>query len=153
LYDASLGLLSGSRYVALATFLQLLRPETVADQRALRAYRGEVQGVASRLRQLFDEWVATREIEPDHSRLANVAAVNRWELMLLAERTVHLDVPRSLISNQRAVREAVIASARAYQLLANGYRFHKSEAVCDGQALLVETVDDLTALAAQLLPR
>jgi hypothetical protein len=40
----------------------------------------------------------------------------------------------------------VIASARACQLLANGYRFHKSEAICDGQALLVEAVQDLEGL-------
>jgi hypothetical protein len=38
-------------------------------------------------------------------------------------------------------------------LLANGYRFHKSEAICDGQAMLVETVDDLNGLAGQLQMR
>ena len=53
----------------------------------------------------------------------------------------------------RDVQNAVIGSARACQLLANGYRFHKSEAVCDGQALLVETVANITDLVAQLQMR
>jgi hypothetical protein len=133
-----------------ATILHLFRSQSVAEQRARRAYRAEVQMVADRLREVFDDWVATREIELDHSRLANVAAVNRWELMRLARRTDQLDAPRSLSRVQRTVHQAVVASARAYQLLANGYRFHKSEAVCDGQAMLVDTVDDMSALVTQL---
>jgi len=44
-------------------------------------------------------------------------------------------------------------NARACQLLANGYRFHKSEAVCDGQALLVETVGDIADLLTQIRTR
>src|SRR5206468_1675497 len=60
------------RAVAFATFLHLLRPQSVAEQRAIRAYRAEVQSVVDRLREAFDAWVATREVEPDHSRLANV---------------------------------------------------------------------------------
>jgi hypothetical protein len=95
---------------------------------------------------VFDDWVAMREVEPDNARLANASAVNRWELMRLAKQTERLRPPRSMNGLHRDVQAAVEASARACQLLANGYRFHKSEAVCDGQALLVETVDDLDAL-------
>jgi hypothetical protein len=53
----------------------------------------------------------------------------------------------------RDVQNALVGAARACQLLANGYRFHKSEAVCDGQALLVETVADISELVAQLQMR
>jgi len=48
------------------------------------------------------------------------------------------------------VHNAVLGSARACQLLANGYRGHKSDAVCDGQALLLESVADINALVDQL---
>jgi hypothetical protein len=126
--------------VALASFLQLLRPQTV-------------QQVASALRRVFDEWGAMREIEPDNARLANAAAVNRWELMRLAGHVEALEPPRSLVHAQRDVHNAVIGAARACQLLANGYRFHNSDAVCDGQALLVETVQDMSSLVAQLQTR
>jgi hypothetical protein len=132
------------------TILHLFRPQSVAEQRARRAYRVEVQKVADRLREVFDHWVATREREADHFRLANVAAVNRWELMRLAQRTEQLDVPRSLTRVQRSVHEVVTSSARAYQMLANGYRFHKSEAVCDGQAMLIDTVHGMNALVGDL---
>jgi hypothetical protein len=86
-------------------------------------------------------------------RLANVAAVNRWELMRLANEAELLEPPRKLGSVHRDMQEAVIGAARACQLLANGYRFYKSEAVCDGQALLVETVQNISDLAAQLQMR
>jgi hypothetical protein len=139
--------------VALATFLQLLRPQTLQEQRAQRAFNAEAQQVAARLRRVLDDWVAMREVEPDNARLANVAAVHRWELMRLARHAEELEPPRSLVSVQRDVHNAVIGAARACQLLANGYRFHKSEAVCDGQALLVETVQDIGELVAQLQMR
>jgi hypothetical protein len=170
MYDASLGLLfdffqtrplaarapipaPGSSPVALATFLQLLRPQTLQEQHAQRVFNSEVQQIASRLRRVFDDWAAMREIEPDNARLANTAAVNRWELMRLAKHAEGLAPPRSLINTQRDVHNAVIGAARACQLLANGYRFHKSEAVCDGQALLVETVQDMGELVSQLQMR
>jgi hypothetical protein len=139
--------------VALATFLQLLRPQTLREQRAQRLYRGNVQQIAERLRRVLDDWVALREIEPDNARLANAAAVNRWELIRLAKEAELLDPPRSLVGIHRDVHNALIGSARACQLLANGYRFHKSEAVCDGQALLLETVQDIEDLLSQLQMR
>jgi hypothetical protein len=139
--------------VALATFLQLLRPQSLQEQRAQRLYAAQIQQLAARLRAIFDDWGVLREIEPDNGRLANAAAVNRWELMRLAEEVERFDPPRSLFNVQRNVQSAIIGAARACQLLANGYRFHKSEAVCDGQALLVETVQDMHHLVEQLQMR
>jgi hypothetical protein len=139
--------------VALATFLQLLRPQTLQEQRAIRAYRAQVQQMADRLQAIFDEWSALREVEPDYTRLANAAAVNRWELMRMARDANQLEPPRSLSNVHRDVQNAVVGCARACQLLANGYRFHKSEAVCDGQALLLETVSDIADLLSQIQMR
>jgi hypothetical protein len=139
--------------LALGSILQLLRPQTLQEQRAQREYRTQVQYIAGRMRDAFDQWVRMREIEPDYARLANAAAVNRWELMRLASEAELLDPPRKLASVHRDVQDTVVAAARACQLLANGYRSYKSEAVCDGQALLVETVQNINALAAQLQMR
>jgi hypothetical protein len=140
-------------FLALATFLQLLRPQSLQEQRARRVFVAEVGQAAEQLRHVFDDWGAMREVEPDEMRLANAAAVNRWELMRVAKHVEELDPPRSLGSTQRDVHNALIGAARACQLLANGYRFHKSEAVCDGQALLVETLDDMNDLLSQLKMR
>ncbi len=139
--------------MALATFLQLLRPHSLQEQRDQRLYRAHAQQVADQLQRTFETWLALREVESDHTQLANAAAVNRWELMRLVKDTDHLDPPRSLVGVHRDVLNAVVGAARACQLLANGYRFHKSEAVCDGQALLVETVVDINELVGQLQMR
>src|SRR6266511_1047746 len=64
-------------------------------------------------------WVALREIEPDYARLANTAAVNRWELMRLAKQTERLQPPRIVGGTHRHILAAVTSSARACQLLAN----------------------------------
>jgi len=109
--------------------------------------------MADRVRAIFDDWGTLREVEPDNARLANAAAVNRWELMRMARDAEQLEPPRSLSSVHRDVQNAMVGCARACQLLANGYRFHKSEAVCDGQALLVETVGDIADLLTQIQTR
>ncbi len=109
--------------------------------------------MADRLQAIFEDWSALREVERDYARLANAAAVNRWELMRMARDANELEPPRSLSNVHRDVQNAVVGCARACQLLANGYRFHKSEAVCDGQALLVETVADIADLLGQIQTR
>jgi hypothetical protein len=139
--------------VALATFLQLLRPQSLQEQRAQRLYTIQVKLTADRVQAIFDDWNSLREIEPDNARLANAAAVNRWELMRLAKEVERFTPPRPLGGMQREVHSAVVASARACQLLANGYRFHKSEAVCDGQALLVESLQQVASLVEQIQMR
>ena len=136
--------------MALATFLQLLRSNSLQERRAQRLYRTEVLQIAARVQGIFDDWLLLREVEPDNAQLANAAAVNRWELMRLLKSAEALEPPRSLAGIHRDVHNALVGSARACQLLANGYRVYKSEAVCDGQALLVETLADINALVSQL---
>ncbi|MDQ3809578.1 MAG: hypothetical protein M3336_04740 [Chloroflexota bacterium] len=139
--------------MALATFLQLLRPHSLEDERAVRVYRDHAQHVTERVREVFDSWVRLREVEPEYVRLANTASVNRWALLRLADQVERLRPPRRLGGVHRDLLEAVRAAARACQLLANGYRFHKSDAICDGQALLLDTVQELETLLLQVDPR
>jgi hypothetical protein len=139
--------------VALATFLQLLRPHSLEEQRAQRLYRAEAEQISNRLRVIFDDWLSLREVESDNFQLANAAAVYRWEVMRILKETERLEPSRSMSAMHRDVQNALVGAARACQLLANGYRFHKSEADCDGQALLVETVADISELVAQLQMR
>jgi len=162
MYDAPLGLCfiiklesrdprsGAASTVALATFLHLLRPTSLQEQRAQRAYRSEVQQIASRLQSIFQDWLALREVESDNAVLANAAAVSRWELMRLARTAEELEAPRSWSGIHKDVHNAVLGAARACQLLANGYRVHKSVVVCDGQALLVDSVGEINGLVEQL---
>ena len=137
----------------MAIFLQRLRPHSLHEERAERTYRARAQQLVSRVRAVFDDWIAVREVEPDNSRLANTAAVNRWELMRLVTEVEALEPPRSLTALHREVVNAVSGAARAYQLLASGYRSHKSVAVCDGQALLLDTVNAIDDLVGRLQMR
>lgn len=139
--------------MALATFLQLLRPHSLEERRAQRLYQLAAQHLAAQMRKILDGWLELREWEADYNQLANASAVNRWELMRLAREAEELNPPRSVGSLHRDIHNAVIGAARACQLLANGYRSHKSEAVCDGQALLLETVTEVNELVAQLQMR
>jgi len=79
--------------VALATFLQLLRPHSLEGQRAQRFYRAEAERIARQVRETFDDWLALREYESDNMQLANAAAVSRWELIRLVKGAEQLDAP------------------------------------------------------------
>jgi hypothetical protein len=136
--------------VALATFLQRLRPTSLQEQRAQSLYRTEAQQFVTRVQTIFDDWLRLREIESDNGELANAAAVSRWQLMRMARSLEHLSPPRSLTGIHRAVQDALLSSARACQLLANGYRGHKADVVCDGQALLLEMVTEINGLLGRL---
>jgi hypothetical protein len=137
----------------MATFLQRLRPHSLHEPRAEGAYRTRAQQLVGRVRAIFDDWIAVREVEPDNNRLANAAAVNRWELMRLVQEAEALEPPRALAALHRDVLNAVSGAARACQLLASGYRSHKSIVVCDGQALLLDTVNEIDDLVGRLQMR
>src|SRR6476646_7839508 len=79
-------------------FLQLLKPQTLQEQRAQRLYVAEAPKVAARVCRAFDEWSALREVEPDNERLSNAAAVSRWELMLVVKQAETLTPPRSMLA-------------------------------------------------------
>lgn len=139
--------------MALVTLLHFFRSTSTDERRAQRLFRAHARQAVERVRATFDAWSTVRDFEPEHARLANAAAVNRWELMRLVHQTETLVVPRPLAGQHRELLEALANAARACQLLANGYRFHKSEAVCDGQALLLDTLAALDRLLGQLEPR
>jgi hypothetical protein len=132
--------------LAIAELLQFLRPHRDDQQHTARVYRAHVEAIGQRVREIFDAWVAQREVEPDYARLANSAAVHRWELMRLGRRAERLHPPRVFNRAHADLVDVVTDSARACQLLANGYRFYKSEAICDGQALFVDTLQQLDSL-------
>jgi hypothetical protein len=130
--------------------IQRLRPTTPEQQLALEVYRHQTSALVARASHMRDEWLSLSQLEPDSERLANIAAVNRWELARLHEQHEQEAAPRLAAGQQQTVLAALADLARAFQLLANGHRFHKSDAVCDGQVLLVETVDRLTAVQQRL---
>lgn len=129
---------------ALKGFLRRLRRPDAAEVAALRAYESDVGPALDRLHALHDEWLeATRE-DIDQARLANRAAVSRWEAGRLSEELEQRTERLAAVEDEhRRVAAEVRDAARAFQLLAHGTRFHKADAVCDGQVLLVGAVERL----------
>ena len=141
---------SRPRPVPLSALFNRLRSARQDDPPSLRAYRAQVEEIVARVGATCEAWAGLRQIEPDNTRLANTAAVNRWELLRLAERIQRLRAPRTAAGLHRDLSAGLVDAARAWQLLANGYRSHKSEAVCDGQALLVESAASVERVNQQL---
>jgi hypothetical protein len=67
--------------------------------------------------------------------------VYRWELARLAASVEEIVPPTHARRSGREISTAFGDAVRGCQLLATGHRFHKSETVCEGQTLLVESVD------------
>jgi hypothetical protein len=137
----------------LLALLKRIRPPNRAETHVLGAYRVHVQDLAARVRGACETWDRLRQIEPDNARLANMAAVNRWELLRLLGQLERRRAPRMVRHLHADLADALSDAARAWQLLANGYRSHKSEAVCDGQALLVEAAAAVQGISHELETR
>ena len=137
----------------LASLLKRIGSSRRADAHVLGAYRVRVVAAAEQVRRACETWDGLRQIEPDNARLANTAAVNRWELVRLLRQLERLHVPGMLRQLHTQLADALGDAARAWQLLANGYRSHKSEAVCDGQALLVEAAAAVQIIRHELETR
>jgi hypothetical protein len=125
------------------------RPAT-HELAALSTFRQELEGVVTRICTIRDEWVRLCNLERDRERLANAAAVFRWELARLAPRLGEVSAPEIASTLHRDFQDALSRTARGCQLLATGYRSHNSESVCDGQSLLLESADLVERLVRQL---
>jgi hypothetical protein len=136
-----------------SALLNRFRPPSDADLHSVTLYRATAHDVSARLRSICQAWDGLRQIEPDYTRLANTAAVNRWTTMRQAHQLERLTVPRALTTLHRDLSAALDDAARAWQLLANGYRSYKSEAVCDGQALLVDAAAAVEGISQALEAR
>jgi hypothetical protein len=137
----------------LLALLKRIRAPHRAEGHALGAYRVHVLDLARRVGDVCEAWDGLRQFEPDNARLANMAAVNRWELLRLLRQLQRRRAPRMVRSLHRDLSDALSDAARAWQLLANGYRFYKSEAVCDGQALLVDAAAAVQGISQELQAR
>jgi hypothetical protein len=95
--------------------------------------------LVDRLGTLYRRWTDDVEIDASDDDLANAASIRRWEAAALRDRAQAIDPPPTLAREHEELVALAGATARAAQLLSNGYRFHSSSARCDGQALMMES--------------
>jgi len=105
---------------------------------ALYAYAADVVPIVERSDRLYHEWFELTAEVGDSEKLANAAAIHRWEAATMARTLEGVPPPPELASEHGDLIETLQLSRRASQLLSSGSRYHNANAVCEGQMLLTE---------------
>ncbi len=115
------------------------RQESAASPESA-AYLHVVVAILDRASHLYAGWLESTREERDQERLANMAAVLRWELATLLSELVQLNAPAPLAQRHRDLVHSLGRAARAAHMLANGYRFCNFGKLCDGQTGLQDSM-------------
>ena len=126
----------GSRWGALFRRSSPPAPEQSDD--AVRGYSSVVLDVLARWEDLHLRWLAAVDEQRRNERLANAAAVYRWQLNSLGAQVEALTVPPAVATWHEALVEALALADSGTRLLSHGYRFHNVRMICDGGLLLEE---------------
>lgn len=86
----------------------------------------------------------------DSQVLANAASICRWELVILRERVLELDMPSPLQSLRTRIVRHLDGAASAARLLSSGYRFHHIDRICDGGQALDDHLESVRTLRSRL---
>ncbi len=123
----------------LAALGRLFRRHPAPSHQGIAAYAPVILAALDRAEQWYSEWFEQSALFADSERLANVAAIHRWEAATLGQGLERLAPPAALARAHADLVSAVQMASRAAQLLSGGSRFHNANAVCDGQTLLEES--------------
>jgi hypothetical protein len=121
---------------ALAALGRLFKRTPPPSPVELLAYAHQVVPSLERAEHLYHEWFEQVSLFVDNEKLANAAAIHRWETATMGQRLARLEAPPLLARPHAELVAALRLASRAAQLLSNGSRFHSAGAVCDGQTLL-----------------
>jgi hypothetical protein len=116
----------------------------------LNAYGERLAPMTGRLRGLYARWRETLEHLSREDELANTASIQRWEAAGLLDELRPIQPPEPLAQAQVELESIVADTARASQLLSNGYRFTSSRARCEGQALMLASEERFQRLCQAL---
>jgi hypothetical protein len=132
----TVGAASGSRWRSI--FGRRPSPGPVLGDEAVRGYVQVALDLLARWEELHERWLVALDEQRRTERLANAAAVYRWQLNAVLARFEALPVPSALRAWHDALLEALGAASRGTHLLSHGYRFHVVRIICDGGLLLEE---------------
>jgi hypothetical protein len=123
-------------------------PEDAADGQASAELVAKLDAAAHSGARLVEQAQA-----PANSQaLANAASILRWELLVLRERVLELDVPGRYSKARSEIAQRLDGAASAAQVLSYGYRFHSLDRICNGSQALDEHLAALQRLRARLIP-
>ena len=113
------------------------RPPAPSDAE-LAAYAEVVEPIFERAERLYEQWLEQAALFVDSEKLANAAAIHRWQVATMKQTVQAATPPPALASAHADLIAALQAASRAAQLLSRGSRSHTASAVCDGHTLLEE---------------
>jgi hypothetical protein len=128
----------------------LFRPRAALSADELQTYADAVGPSIEQLGALYLRWRESLELDAPDEQLANAGSIQRWQAAGLRDSLRRITPPPALARPHADLVAIATSTARASQLLSNGYRFHSSSARCDGHALLLSTEERLAALRAEL---
>jgi len=111
--------------------LSLSRPDP-----ALARYLEALAACTGAIMALHQRWQLEQATHDDSERLANTAAILRWEFNQLARAHAGREAPPQARQLHAEVEQSLLTAQRACQMLSNGYRFHNLDKICDGGELL-----------------
>ena len=117
----------------------LVRRRPAPPPDVLDPYAAAVLHLADRAEALYHAWFEHTALVSDSEKLANAAAIHRWEAATLARKLEQIAPPAELAHDHGRLLGAVELARRAAQLLSSGSRYHNANAVCEGQMLLTES--------------
>src|SRR3712207_3328249 len=97
------------------------RPPTPSDAE-LAAYAEVVEPVLERAERLYVQWLEQAALFVDSEKLANAAAIHRWQVATMKQAIAGATPPPALASAHTALVEALQVASRAAQLLSSGSR-------------------------------
>ena len=123
----------------LTRLVRLVRPQPTPPADVLDPYAAAVLPLADRAEAIYQQWFEHTALVADSEKLANAAAIHRWEAATMARSLERVVPPAGLAHDHAQLVQAVQLASRASQLLSSGSRYHNANAVCEGQMLLTES--------------
>lgn len=117
----------------------------------LRDYQAAVTPLLERADCLYQQWVEQVESLKDDERIANIASTQSWEMASLSERLGACTPPPGLEGIHARCNRAFELARRAGRLLSTGYRYHSTDALCDGHASLEDARQLYLSAMARLI--
>lgn len=147
--------MSASTFLKWGWLRTLFQRTPRVDAVALRDYRAAVSPLLERAECLYQQWIENVESVSDTERIANIASTQSWEMAALGERLGACTPPEGLGPLHERCLKAFTFGRKAGRLLSTGYRYHNSDALCDGHAsmedarrLYLSAMADLAALSS-----
>ncbi len=124
---------------SLTHLTSLFRARARVEPAELERYTLAIRPIVAQLGALYSRWRSDLEVDSMQEDQADAASIQRWEAAALRDQLAAVTAPAPLVRLHADIETLASDTARAAQLLSNGFRFHSSRTRCDGHALMLDS--------------